>query len=175
MKKSPLLGIAIRNGILAGVLAIVLLVLMYYSGRHPLMVAPFLDFRILLLGIFIFFTLKEFRENHQQGELHFVQGMAGGFIMVMVTATLASLLLVGFTALEPDFISEYKMHMQAYLKTFSVEDIERIGKDAYQRNLEALPATNGKQIAATYFVQSGVIGLFVTIILSVTLRKQPKP
>lgn len=174
MRKSPLIGIAIRNGLLAGVLAIVLLALMYYFGRHPLMVAPFLDFRILLLGVFIFFTLKEFRESHQQGELHFWQGMAGGFIMVMITATVASVLLWSFTAIESDFIPEYVARMTEYLKTFPKEDIERIGKEAYQRNLENLPSTNGKQIAGSYFIQSMVIGFFVSIILSVILRKQPK-
>lgn len=174
MKKSPLISIAIRNGSLAGTLAIVLMIVMYYIGRHPLMVAPFLDFRILLLGIFVFFTLKEFRENHQNGELHFWQGMAGGFILVMITATVASVLLWIFTMLEKDFIPEYAQQMTAYLKSFPKEDIERIGKDAYQRNLEGLPATNGKQIASSYFIQSMVIGFFVSIILSVTLRKQPK-
>lgn len=175
MKKSPLVGISLRNGLIAGTLAVALLVLMYYLGRHPLMVAPFLDFRIVLLGVFIFFTLKEFRENHQAGELHFWQGMAGGFIMVMVAATIASLLLWIFVALETDFIREYVTRMTEYLKSFPKEDIERIGKDAYQRNLENLPSTNGKQVAASYFVQSMVIGFFVTIIMSVSLRKQPKP
>jgi hypothetical protein len=174
MKKSPLISIAIRNGALTGVLAIVLMMVMYYFGRHPLMIAPFLDFRILLLGIFIFFTLKEFRETHQNGELHFWQGMAGGFIMVMVAATFASVLLWIFTAIESDFIPEYVVRMTEYLKTFPKEDIERIGKEAYQRNLDNLPSTNGKQIAGSYFIQSMVIGFFVTIILSVTLRKQPK-
>ena len=174
MKKSPLVGISLRNGLIAGTLAVALLVLMYYLGRHPLMVAPFLDFRIVLLGVFIFFTLKEFRENHQAGELHFWQGMAGGFNMVMVTATIASLLLWIFAALETDFIREYVTRMTEYLKSFPKEDIERIGKDAYQRNLENLPSTNGKQVAASYFVQSMVIGFFVTIIVSVALRKQPK-
>ncbi len=174
MKKSPLISIAIRNGALTGVLAIVLLAVMYYLGRHPLMIAPFLDFRILLLGVFVFFTLKEFRDSYQNGELHFWQGMAGGFIMVMVAATLASTLLWIFTLIESDFIPEYVKSMTEYLKTFPKEDIERIGKDAYERNLETLPSTNGKQIAASYFIQSMVIGFFVTIILSVTLRKQPK-
>lgn len=175
MKKSPLLSIAIRNGAIAGVLAIALLVAMYYLGRHPLMIAPFLDFRILLFGIFIFFTLKEFRESHQGGILHFPQGMIGSFIMVMIAATMASALLWGFTAIEPDFLADYVKGMTEYLKTFPESDIDRIGKEAYQRNLESLPATNGKQIASSYFVQSMIIGFFVSIIMSVILRKQPKP
>lgn len=175
MKKSPLLNIAIRNGGIAGVLAVALLIAMYYLGRHPLMIAPFLDFRILLFGIFIFFTLKEFRENHQGGILHFPQGMMGSFIMVMTAATAASLLLWAFTAVEADFVSDYVKGMTEYLKTFPESDIERIGKESYERNLENLPATNGKQIASSYFVQSMVIGFFVSIILSVILRKQAKP
>lgn len=174
MKKSPLVGISLRNGLIAGALALGLLVVMYYLGRHPLMVAPFLDFRIILLGIFLFFTLKEFRENHQNGELHFWQGMAGGFIMVVVTATVASALLWVFTAAEKDFVREYVAQMTVYLKSFAPEDIERIGKDAFARNLENLPSTNGKQIAGSYFIQSMIIGFFVTIIMSVILKKQPK-
>lgn len=174
MTKSPLVGISLRNGLIAGVLAVTLLMVMFYLGRHPLMVAPFLDFRIILLGIFLFFTLKEFRENHQNGELHFWQGMAGGFIMVMITATVASLLLWIFTAFEQDFIPEYVTQMTKYLSDFSDEDIKRIGKDAFQRNLDNLPSTNGKQIASSYFIQSMIVGFFVTIILSVALRRHPK-
>lgn len=176
MKKSPLISIAIRNGAIAGVLAIALLLLIYYAiGKHPLMVAPFLDFRIVLLGIFIFFTLKEFRETYQGGILHFWQGMAGSFIMVMITATLASVLLWIFTAIDSGFVTDYVQGMTEYLKSFPEDDIARIGKDAYQRNLEGLPATNGKQIAASYFVQSVIIGFFVSIIISVISRKQLKP
>jgi hypothetical protein len=64
--------------------------------------------------------------------------------------------------------------MTEYLKGFPEEDIERIGEESYQRNLESLPATNMGQIALMYIVQSFAIGLFVSIILSVILRKQPK-
>lgn len=176
MKKiSPLLSIGVRNGLIAAVVSFLLLVTMYYMGRHPLMVSPFLDFRILLFGVFIFFTLREFREVHQDGTLYFWQGMIGSFAMVSVTATLASLLLLAFCAFEPTFMPSYIEAMTAYLKTFPAEDIARIGKDIYERNLALLPSTNSKQVAGLYFAQSIMIGLFVSIILSVILRKQPKP
>lgn len=160
---------------MAGVLAVVLMIAMYYMGHHPLMVSPFFDFRILLFGVFIFFSLREFREEHQQGALYFWQGMVGSFILVVVAGTLASLLLLVFCSLESEFVSSYVSAMTEYLKTFPAEDIERIGKDVYQRNLEQLPTTNAKQIAGLHFMQSVMIGLFVSIILSVILRKQPKP
>ena len=175
-KPSPLLSIGIRNGVIAGVLASVLLMATYYMmNRHPLMVSPFTDFRILLFGVFIFFTLKEFREDFQEGVLYFWQGMIGSLIFIIVTATIASLLLLAFCTYESAFIPDYVKAMTDYLKTFPPEDIERIGKDIYDRNLEQLPSTNGKQLAGLYFMQSIMIGFFVSIILSVILRKQPKP
>jgi uncharacterized membrane-anchored protein YitT (DUF2179 family) len=176
MKKvSPLISIGVRNGAIAAVVSISLLIAMYYMGRHPLMVSPFLDFRILLFGVFIFFSLREFRDVHQDGELYFWQGMMGSFVMVMVTATTASLLLLAFCSYEPTFIATYIEAATEYFKTFPKEDIERIGKDVYERNLALLPSTNSKQVAGLYFAQSIMIGLFVSIILSVILRKQPKP
>jgi hypothetical protein len=174
MKKSPLISIGIRYGSMAGVLVIILLVAMYYIGRHPLMISPFMDFRILLFGVFIFFSLKEYRDDHQEGALYFWQGMMGSFVMVVVAGTIASLLLMIFCSIDSSFIPSYVKGMTDYLKTFPADDIERIGKDVYERNLSQLPATNSKQLAGLYFIQSLMIGLFVSIILSVVLRKEPK-
>ncbi len=166
--------IGIRNGAIAAAVSISLLIAMYYMGRHPLMVSPFLDFRILLFGVFIFFSLREFRDVHQEGALYFWQGMIGSFVMVMVTATVASLLLLAFCAIESTFIPSYIKAATEYFKTFPREDIDRIGKEVYERNLSLLPSTNSKQMAGLYFAQSIMIGLFVSIILSVILRKQSK-
>jgi hypothetical protein len=171
---SVLMRIGARYGAIAAVLSISLMIVMFYLGRHPLMVAPFVDFRILLYGIFIFFALKEYREYHQEGILYFWQGMVGSFFVVLTAAVLGSLLLYAFGNLELNFVPSYVSAMTEYLKGFPEEDIERIGEEAYQRNLESLPATNMGQIALMYIVQSFAIGLFVSIILSVILRKQPK-
>ena len=175
MSKSPLVSITLRWGLIAGCLAIVLLVASYYFGHHPFMTSPFFDFRILLFGVITFFALREYREGYQKGALYFWQGMAGSFVLIMIAATVSSTLLLGFVMFEDEFVSSYVRLMTDYLKTFSAEDIARIGKEVYERNLEQLPSTNGKQLAGLYFVQSLMIGFFESIILSVILRKQPKP
>lgn len=174
-RSSPIIAIGIRYGVIAGILCGVLLVITFYiMDRHPLMVSPFMDYRILLFGVFIFFSLKEFRDYHQKGELYFSQGMVCSFIFVMVAGTVSSLLLLAFCSYESTFVSTYVSATVEYLKTFSPEDIEKIGKDVFESNLKNLPATNGKQIAGKYFIQSTMIGFFVSIILSVILRKEPK-
>ena len=173
-KASPLVTIGARYGAIAAFLSISLMITMYYMGRHPLLVAPFMDFRIILYGIFIFFTLKEYREVHNENVLYFWQGLIGSFVVVATAAVLGSLLLRLFGAWETNFIPSYVTAMTEYIKGFPEEDIKRIGKEVFERNLAELPSTNIAQIAMLYIAQSFGIGLFVSIIMSVILRKQPK-
>lgn len=170
-----LLKISARYGAVGGLLAFALVLVMFYTGPHPLLTSPFLDFRILLFGIFIFFTLKEFRDYHQSGILYFWQAMLGGLMVILMASVITSLLLTTFGTIKNEFVIAYIDQATAYIKSFQKEDIERIGRQVYERNLEALPATNIFDLAQTYFIQGMFIGFFVNIILSVILRRQPKP
>lgn len=169
-----LVKISARYGAVGGVLAFALMLVMFYTGPHPLLTSPFLDFRILLFGIFIFFTLKEFRDYHQSGILYFWQAMIGGLMVVLVASIITSLLVLAFGTSQKEFVVAYVKQATAYIKSFPKEDIERIGKQVYARNLNALPATDIFDLAQTYFIQGMFIGFFVNIILSVILRRQPK-
>ncbi|HEY5915989.1 MAG TPA: DUF4199 domain-containing protein [Chryseolinea sp.] len=169
-----LLRISVRYGTVGGILAFVLLIIMFYLGRHPLITSPFLDFRVLLFGIFIFFTLKEFRDYEQEGVLYFAQAMIGGLVVIMIMTTITSVMLQIFGTVEKDFVATYIEQVTAYVKAFSKEDIERVGKEIYERNLAELPTTNISKLTVTYFVHGLVIGFFVNVILSVILRRQPK-
>jgi hypothetical protein len=174
-KPSPLFTIAVRYGAIAAVLSIALNMAMFYMNRHPVMISPYLDFRVFLYGIFIFFSLKEYRDFHNEGALHFFQGMFGSFVLVATAGVLGSILYRIFGAFETNFIPEYIRLMTEYLNGWPEEDIARVGKETFERNLQDLPSTNMGQIATMYLVQSFGIGLFVSIIMSVILRKQPKP
>ena len=174
MNWPSLFKISARYGAVCGTLAFALLLISYYLGRHPMLISPLLDFRILLFGIFTFFALREFRDFYQEGLLSFAQGMLGALVVVFVSSVITALALVAFGNWEDGFVKLFISQSLEYLKTFPKEDIERIGKEAYQRNLDALPATNISALASTYFVQGSVIGFFVSIIISVILRQQPK-
>lgn len=175
MKKSPLIGISLRNGSIAGILAGVLLVVLYFIGPHPMLILPYADFRILLFGIFIFFTLKEFR-NHQDGVLYFGQGMVGSLLFVTVAATVGAMMVLIYSKINPEFVSEFIKQAIESAKTFSENTtLSEVEKDRIHVMMEGLPATNGKSLAGQHFIQSLMIGFFISIILSVILRKQPKP
>lgn len=171
---NKLLRITIRYGVIGGVVAFALVVIMFYLGRHPLVVSPYLDFRILLFGIFVFFALKEFRDYDQNGVLYFAQAMLGGFSVVLTLGLVATLLVFIFGSLEDKFVLRYIEQVTEYVRGFSQADIDKLGKDVYERNLAALPSTNITRLALTYFIQGLVLGFFVNIVIAVIVRRQPR-
>ena len=169
-----LVKVSLKYGIIASIIASVLLASLYYLGRHPLLIPVFIDSRLILFGVFIFFTLREIRDYYQSGILYFWQGIFSSFLFTLSFAILSSLTLAAFIRAVPDFLNDYiKLSLQQ-LRSLPPEVIERIGKDVYIRNIALLPATNGWDLALLYFGQSFMISLFISIILSVILRRQPK-
>lgn len=170
----PLVRVPLRYGLLGSVLAFIFIVFLFYVNRHPFLIPVFFDFRVFLFGVLFFFSLRELRDYYFDGLLFFWQGLAACFIFVITFGVLASSFIWIFAAAVPDFVKEYIKLFTEQVKTFPPEVIEQIGKEAYESNLKALPATNAFDLASLYFWQCFVIGFFISIIISVILRRQPK-
>lgn len=171
---NPLLRVSLRYGVLAGLIGSGLIVTLYFINRHPLLIPVYLDFRIILFAVFIFFALREIRDYHQEGILYFWQGIIGSLLLTLCFALITSLAIVAFTEIVPAFLTDYVDRTLEQMSSLPPEVIESIGKDVYERNMEMLPSTNASILGFTYFVQSLLISLFISIILSVTLRRQPQ-
>ncbi|HYC86176.1 MAG TPA: DUF4199 domain-containing protein [Chryseosolibacter sp.] len=171
----PLHKVPVIFGSIAGVLGTALFIGIYYIGPHPFLIPPYSDFRILFFAVFIFFTLKEIRDLHQGGILYFWQGLIASFIFVGLYAVICSAIIGTFAEVNDEFVRSYVEQKTAELKTYPADIVEKIGKEVYQRNLQMLPSTNGFKLASLYLTQSFIIGAFVSIILSVILRRQPNP
>ena len=175
MKELKILNkIALKWGALAGLLGCIILVTLYMIGRHPFLIPIIFDFRIVLLSVFLFFLLRDFRDNHQGGILYFWQGMIGSFIFILVYAIVAALGILILESIRPDFLTSYIDLSIQQIKSLPAEVLERIGTETVQQSLEALPHTGLFELPKLYIVQSFAFGLFISIILSVILRKQPK-
>ena len=171
---ASLVRVAVRYGLLSGLLGFLLCVTSFYLGHHPLLAPAFFDFRILIFAVVIFFALKEIRDFHNSGMLYFWQGMIGGLLITLVYALIASALLYLFARWNPTFVEQYISLSLEQVKNFAPEDIERIGKATYDQGLEALQQADAYFLASRYLGQSFVLSFFVTIIISVILRAQPK-
>jgi hypothetical protein len=171
---TPLVSVSLRNGAIAGVLGFTILLALYFLGKHPFLFMIFFDFRIFLFAIFMTLTLKEIRDNYQDGIIFFWQGMIANFLFTTLFACITSFLILVWCGIFPAFLSDYVTTAVEQMKAMPAEAIGRIGKIEYQRNLEYISATNSYILAKHYFWQSFVISFFISIIISVILRRQPK-
>lgn len=171
---SPLFKVSFRYGLLAGIIGSALVIGLYYMGRHPFLIPVYMDFRIILFGVFMFFTLREVRDYYQNGVLYFWQGFISCFLFTVTYAVLSSGVLMVFIYAVPKFLSDYVDLSLKQLNSLPTEVIDSIGREVYEKNLELLPKTDALDLASLYLLQCFLISLFLSIILSVTLRKEPK-
>ena len=172
--KRPIVRIPVRYGLIAGLFGFSLMLVLYYMDRHPFLVPLFFDFRILLFSILLVFCLKEIRDFHQNGVLHFFQAMFAGFTFTLVFAFLCSLLLYVYMQWNPEFVSSFITLATAQAKTISQADMEQMGKGVYEELMASLQNTSGLYLARRFFFQSFILSFFLSLIISVILRSQPK-
>lgn len=173
-RKSELVRVTVRYGLIAGAIILLLMVAFFFLGQHPLLVSPYLDFRIVLFGVFIFFSLKEYRDRYQNGILYFWQGMIGSYILIFISMLVASIGILIFAQVYPDFVTTFIHNRLAALKAMPQEEIDKVGKEMFDRIVAQTPGVDAMYLAQAYFGQGVVIGLFVSVIMSAILRKQPK-
>jgi hypothetical protein len=169
-----LLVTAAKYGALASILGFLAIIGFYYMGKHPMLFPPYLDFRVLLFGIFTYFCLREYRTYQNNGILYFWEGLIGSFAFVTVFAVLVSAGVYILSSTNENFIKSFVTLFREQVKTFPPDVVKQIGKENIERNLNELSATTPFDMARNYFVQSYLISFFISIILSVILRKQPK-
>lgn len=174
MKISPLVSIPARYGFLAGLLGVAMIIVLFYAGRHPFLIPPVLDFRIILFAVLIFFALREYREYANQGVLYFWQGIVGSYSFIIAFAILGTIAVIVFGSFVPEFVTSYITRMTDMMVQSKANIIEAVGAEAYEIQLKNMPQTTVYTLAADYFLKSLVIGLFLSVIISVIARRIPK-
>jgi hypothetical protein len=173
--QNPLLIVPFKYGIIGSLMIIIGLLVLYYLGRHPLLLNPLLDARIPLYALIIFISFKVFKDQFNGGIMHFWQGLTMGLISYLVMACVAALFIYIFSEIgDTHFLAEFIRikseqliaNKEAYVEAYGV------GEKAYNYAIEGLPLTQGSDLALHYIRQSIPIGLFLTIILSVLLRRK---
>lgn len=170
----PLFKVAFKYGMMGGVIASLAIAVLYFIDIHPFLVPVIFDFRIFLFSVLIFFSLREIREYVYNGILFFWQGMIAGYTMLITASLIAAAFTWTFASLNADFLPRYVSKLLNQFTTNKALIIENVGEEAYQQQLDKLPLTSAADLAADYFLKSMIIGLFLTIIFSVIIRRQPK-
>ncbi len=130
-----------------------------------------LDFGFLLIPIMVFFAIKDFKENHNKGELRFWQGMTAGFVTYSTIAVGSAIFIWIFLSLEEQVLQGYIADRLQLLMENRAEFESTLGEDLYKEQVRKMNATTPGVMAWDDFWKKLSIGLFLTILISVILRK----
>lgn len=110
---------------------------------------------IIVSLIFVFFGIKHFRDKENNGALSFGKGMTIGLLISMITALgIAIADLIYTTAINPDFLEEYKSAMDA---------------QGYEGEI---PDYSSGFMAFIMFITVLIIGLIISLISSLILQRK---
>jgi len=170
---NPLLLVPFRYGGLGLLFNIAALVVLFLIGRHPLLLNPVLDARIPLYALIIFASFKAFKDNYNKGIMHFWQGLAMGIVAYLIMAVGTSIFIYIVGSVESTgFLAEYIRIASGQLEANKELFIESIGEKTYNETMYQLPLTRPVHLALDYLLKSTPIGLFLTLLLSILMRRK---
>lgn len=167
----PLIRIPIRYGLIGIFLYGTLFLLLYFLGYNPLVAGRPWDFGFLLMPLMIFFAIKDFKVNHNSGELRFWQGMTAGFVTYFVLALGVALFIFVFLKVDPAILDSYIQDRLALLENSKEHFVEQLGEDLFEEQVDRMSHTTAVVVALDDFWKKLLIGLFLTILIAAILRK----
>ena len=171
--KSPIVRLAGKYGLISAVSLILGLGIIYYAGKHPLLINIVFDLRILIFALFIFIGIREYRQDYNNGILHFWQGLYIGIILYITAAFITSLFIWIFAGwLDVDFLTSFIAKSMETLETNKQVIIESLGERNFNAAMEGLPTTTAGNLAFDYFLKSMPIGFILTLVISMLLRRR---
>ena len=172
-RHNPLIYVPLRYGIIGAAINIIAILGLFYFGRHPLLLNPLLDARLVLYVIFIYYSIKTYRDEFGNGKLHFWQGMAIGVINYMSMAIIVALFIQLFAGIEAtNFLNDYIQMASAQIQDNRASLNDTLGEDTIDKTLLELPSTTALHLAADYLLKSMPLGLFLTTIFAILLRRK---
>ncbi len=165
---------SLRFGFFCGVFAFLIFFFARKLGSNPFIDLNHLFADIILFGVFIFFANKDFKVFRNEGILHFWQGMTIGFVVYAVATAVFLFFLLAYFFVDPTLHSEYILEAKIYLEERSAQYIEKFGEQQYQDQLIAIEEIRVSELLFSAALKKLIVGLFVTPVISIILRKQSK-
>ncbi len=175
MKINPVIPkLSFRYGLAGGLMAIIAFVVFFYLGQQPWrnLISFILD--ILIVGLFSFLTIKDFRSNYNNGELRFYHGMSLGFICYSTIAfVFAVFYLIFMQWIEPDFLTLFVDTAKSDMllrKDMILQGVETDPELYFAEQLASLDDITKSSLIFDSFLKKLIFGIFLAPIFSIVLR-----
>ena len=168
--KQKLRNTILKFGLTGGVVIIGLFMVTYFLDDDPIDTTR--NFDILAIPVVVFFAIKEFKDYHNNKTLQFWQGMSIGMGVFTLIGILTSLFVFGFIEfIDPDILQGYINAKVEFLISKKDGVIENFGEEVYQQGIKDVKKTTSSAISWDNLVKKSVVGMMITIFVSILLRK----
>jgi hypothetical protein len=166
----PLAIVSLKYGLAGGVFSILVFVILWLIGKNPLVTNRIYDF--LLIPLFVFFSVKEFRDVRNGGVLHFWQGIAVGVFTFVTMALVSALFIWLFLEFANSGLLQNYIDTRIGMINENKEAlIDKLGESTVVQTLNDLPHTSAFKLGEDDFLKKIFIGSFFTAIIALVLRK----
>lgn len=167
------LPIASKYGLLGGFLGTLMFLILYWGEENPIHSIKIFDF--FLIGVMVFFCLKEFRDYENDKNLNFIEGIKLGLITSFFIGVVGVIFLSVFLGfIEPEILNTYKKDRISYLMERKDQVLEDIDEEVYNSTIREIKTIAIKDLVLDEILRKLIIGLFLSIIFSLILRRNPR-
>lgn len=169
-----MLKYSIKYSIICGVFLIALFFVSIQFGT-----SPFLDIRhflvdTIIFSLFVFFAVKEYKSYHNDGFLHFWQGMTIGFIVYLPAVLIFCVVLFIIMETNPSYLMDYKYGAIEMLENQKTLFLEKFPEEQFDLQLAAIHEVTTVQLIFDTLGKKILAGFFISPVVSIILRKKPK-
>lgn len=165
---------SIKYSVICGVFLTALFWLSVKFGSNPLLDAKHFFFDLVIFFLFIYFACREYKTYHNDGYLHFWQGMTISLIVYLPAAVIFSLLLLLTLTIDLSIIENYRLDTLAFLEGKKDVLLEGISQEEYDQQLTGVKNASISDLVISSGLKKIVAGFFITPVVSIILRKKPK-
>lgn len=171
-RQNPLLTVPVKYALVGGFLTIVLFFILLFFDKNPFVANKWFDF--ILLPIFVFFSVKEYKKYYNGGFLHFWQGMTVGFFTCFIIAVIAAVFIWSYlNFVSPELLQEFITDRINLITESKESFIQQFGEEIYRKTLADMKLLTPADMALDDFLRKVFIGLFITSVVAVVMRRLP--
>lgn len=173
MDKSQLYKVPLKYGLAGGVLSLFIFLFLYWGGTYPLEVGTYVV-NAFVMGVMLFFSVKELRDYKFNGKLEYWQGISAGLICVLLISLISSLFLIIFiNYLDPELPVQHQQYMTEKVVSNKDELIESQGTEVYEQMIsQTRKKASPWLIGLDDFIKKGIIGFFLTTVMALAFKRK---
>lgn len=159
-------------GIIGGVSCGFAFMVFYWLGAEPISFTEI--FGYILIPIFVFLGIRNFKVAMNDGELMFGQGMTVGFFVYSILAFISAMIIFIMLHVDVAVFHEYKSANLSLLEQKRLEIVEQLGEESYNTTWGNMSQMTIFDVSLNDLLRKLIPGLFFTIIISIILKNSNK-